>query len=280
VAEVEPAVRPEAAVELGRPIAIGRTAEVFAWGEGRVLKLMRPEMPPQVGEVEARAAAAVTAAGIAAPRLLETIQVDGRFGLVYERVSGRSMLQAFPAEPLHIGRLAIQFARLHAAMHDASGAGLPDLKDYLARQIGYAGDALPDDLRALALDRLAAMPDGDAILHGDMHPGNVVMTASGPVVIDWMTASRGDPAADVTRTLFLLRESAVPGPQPPFQRLMVALVRRSFTRSYFRAYRRLRPFDPAAIQAWRPLIVAARLGEHIAPERERLVAELRRELTR
>jgi Ser/Thr protein kinase RdoA (MazF antagonist) len=264
--------------DLGPPIAIGRTAEVFAWGDGRILKLVRPGMPTQLGEIEARAARAVTAAGIAAPRLIETVRVDGRFGLVYERVAGRSMLDAFSSQPLGIGRRGHEFAVLHASMHDASGAGLPDLKDYLRRQIDFAD--LPEDVRAAALDRLSRLPDGGAILHGDMHPSNVVMTPGGPIVIDWMTAARGDPAADVCRTLFLLRESAVPGPPPLTQRLAIAMVRRWFTRSYVRAYRSLRPFDPAAVAAWRPVIVAARLGEHIQPERERLIAELRRPVVR
>lgn len=34
---------------------------------------------------------------------------------------------------------------------------------------------------------------------------NVIMAASGPVVIDWMDMSRGDPAIDVMRTLLYLR---------------------------------------------------------------------------
>ena len=36
------------------PIAIGRTAEVFAWGPGQVLKLYRPEMPGEWRDYEAK----------------------------------------------------------------------------------------------------------------------------------------------------------------------------------------------------------------------------------
>ncbi len=36
------------------PIAIGRTAEVFAWGPGQVLKLDRPEMPGEWRDYEAK----------------------------------------------------------------------------------------------------------------------------------------------------------------------------------------------------------------------------------
>jgi Ser/Thr protein kinase RdoA (MazF antagonist) len=259
-------------------VAAGRTAEVFAWDDGRVLKLIRPEMPEGLGETEARAARAACDAGLAAPRLIETIRVDGRFGLVYERLDGPSMLDALAARPLGIGRLAGQFARLHAAMHDASGAGLENVKEYLGRQTGRAGDVLPAELREAARRHLDRLPDGDSILHGDMHPGNVVMTAAGPKVIDWMTVTRGAAAADVARTIYLVGESPVPDDTPVARRAAIGLVRKTFLRAYLREYRRLRPIDDGAIRAWRPVVLAARLGEHIESERDRLLAELRRTL--
>ena len=51
------------------------------------------------------------------------------------------------------------------------------------------------------MERLAGLPDGDQLCHGDFRPDNLVLTASGPVVLDWMTATRGVPVADVVRTL-------------------------------------------------------------------------------
>ena len=36
---------------------------------------------------------------------------------------------------------------------------------------------------------------GDRLVHLDLHPMNVMMTAAGPVVIDWTNAARGDAAA-------------------------------------------------------------------------------------
>jgi aminoglycoside phosphotransferase (APT) family kinase protein len=263
-------------VDLGRPIAVGRTAEVFDWGDGRVLKLIRPEMPAPLGRIEARAMEAVMAAGLAAPRLLETTEIDGRFGLVYERVSGRSMMQTMPARPWRIGVMGRQFARLQAAMHESSGEGLRDVKEYLGGMIERAGERLPAELRAAALDRMGGLPDGAALLHGDLQPGNVVLTPAGPEVIDWLTAARGDPAADIARTLYLLRQAVIPGPPPPRPvRAVVEASRRWFTRSYLAAYRRLRPFDPDAVAAWRPVVLAARLGEGIPEEGDSIVAELR-----
>lgn len=43
------------------------------------------------------------------------------------------------------------------------------------------------------------------MLHGDLHPANVLMSSTGPVVIDWFDASVGHPVADVVRSSLLIR---------------------------------------------------------------------------
>jgi aminoglycoside phosphotransferase (APT) family kinase protein len=266
------------AAALGPPMGLGRTAEVFRCGDGEVVKLLRPGFPDSVGESEAEVAALVARAAVRAPRFLGTTRIEGRFGLIYERLTGPSMLDGMSQRPWQIDRLAREFAYLHAAMHAASGDGLQDRKADLRRAIARAGEHLPNGAEAAALARLEALPDGDAICHGDMHPGNVIMTPSGAVVIDWMTARRGCPAGDVARTLFLMRDSAFPPAVPATQRLLVALARRRFSSVYLRHYRGLRPLDLDELAAWRLPVLAARLAEEIEAERAPVQAAIRREL--
>ena len=265
--------------DLGRPIGLGRTAEVFARGDDEAVKLLRPGIPEIVGEREASVAALVDGAGVGAPRFGGTTRIDGRLGLVYERLEGPSMLERLVSNPLGIDRLARRFAELHAAMHDADGSGLLDQKTELRRMIDRAGDHLPDASRVAALARLDALPAGHAICHGDMHPGNVLMTSSGPVVIDWMTSSCGSPAGDVARTLFLLRHSRIPGYMPRIQRNLVALARRRIGSVYLRRYHALRTMDQVDIDSWRLPVLAAHLGEGIEEERPAVLALLAREVS-
>jgi aminoglycoside phosphotransferase (APT) family kinase protein len=65
---------------------------------------------------------------------------------------------------------------------------------------------------------LARRPHGEAVCHGDLHPGNVIMSPQGPVIIDWIDASRGDPLADVARSVLLLRHSVLPREMNPVAR--------------------------------------------------------------
>ena len=265
--------------DLGGPIGLGRTAEVFARGDDEAVKLLRPGIPEIVGEREASVAALVDGAGVGAPRFGGTTRIDGRLGLVYERLDGPSMLGRFSRNPLEVDRLARAFAELHVAMHDADGSGLLDQKAEMRRMIDRAGDRLPDGARAAALARLDALPAGRTICHGDMHPGNVLMTSGGPVVIDWMTSSCGDPAGDVARTLFLLRHSGIPRYMPRIQRNLIALARRRFVSIYLRRYHDLRTLDQIDVDAWRLPVLAARLGEGIEEERPAVLALLAGEMS-
>lgn len=63
------------------------------------------------------------------------------------------------------------------------------------------GDLLDDRARAgmsLTLERHARWADGadEVVCHGDVHPGNVVMTAGGAVLIDWDLLCLGPPGWD------------------------------------------------------------------------------------
>jgi aminoglycoside phosphotransferase (APT) family kinase protein len=258
----------------------GRTAEVFAVDREEVVKVLRPGMPEVIGEREAAVAVRVDAAGIAAPRFLGVTRVHGRFAIRYERVSGPSMLDRIAARPIEIDRLAVRFAELHAAMHRSDGTGLPDQRDALRRMMDRAGDALAPEARAAATRRLDSLVTGSAICHGDMHPGNVILSARGPVVIDWMTATCGSPTADIARTIYLVRDTPIPGYLPRVQRAMVRLARRRFVSTYRRRYLALRPTDPVELDAWRLPVLAARFGEGIEEERLPLTASLEAELGR
>lgn len=251
------------------PVAEGRTAEIYLWGDRHVLKLYRDWCPPDWVNYEARIARAVFEAGIPSPEAGEIIQVKGRRGLLYERLEGHSMLQDMNAHPWRLLRHARSLAELHIRIHQKSiQAGLPSYKDRLRRDLREIPQ-LPNELRQRALNQLQLLPDGASICHGDYHPGNVLLTKKGPIVIDWMTACFGSPWADVARTSLLLSIGARgAGKQVrPIIRMVVKL----YHDTYLNRYHTLKSEQANELSRWRPVIAAARLSENIIPEREALI---------
>jgi len=256
---------------LEKPFAVGRTAEVYAWEEGTVLKLYRDWCPASWVEREAHIARVVEQAGIPAPKPGEIVEVGGRRGILYERVDGPSMLKAMNQNPLKLIFFARMLARLHVEMHQCSAAdsNLPSQRASALLAIQHAG-ALGDDLRQKALQALETLPDGDRLCHGDFHPDNVLLTSRGPVIIDWMTAVQGHPAADVARTRLLL-SLGDPPPGSAFSLRLILLGRSLYVRSYLRYHQDRSPETVRLSSAYLPVMAAARLNEEIAPEREKLL---------
>ena len=222
------------------PIAIGRTAEVFAWGSGQVLKLYRPQMPGEWRDYEAKVWRIVVEAGLAAPCVLGTLKIEGRPGIVYQRVDGSFVLERMKTHPWESIRLARKFARLHAPMHAEERPELPSGRESLRRRIARAPH-LSNPQRQQLLANPERLPDGRAVCHGDFHPGNVLITSRGTLVIDWMTACHGHPLADVARTMIILQGTGpLPEPLPVKLRILLAM-RRMLQRVYLKEYFHLRP---------------------------------------
>ena len=254
------------------PIAQGRTAEIYSWGDQQILKLYRDWCPPDWVDYEARIAHAVHESGIPSPEVGEIVGVGGRRGLIYERLEGPSMLENMNARPWMLLNYARSLAELHRQIHRQSISGLPTYKDRLEYDI-RDNPHLSEALRNKAVALLSSLPDEEKICHGDFHPGNVIITKSGPIVIDWMTACVGSPAADVARTSLLLSIGAkAAGKQVrPLIRMAIKL----YDHTYLHRYRTLEPETIKDAARWRPVIAAARLRENIIPEREALIQMVR-----
>jgi hypothetical protein len=229
-------------------LASGRTAEVFAWGPGRVLKLDRPEWSG-MSTFEASMLAILDAAGgLPLARPHETLTVDNRTGVVLDRIDGPMLGDVIAAAgDDELGALAAQFVELHSALNERVLDRLPDLVTGLADGVKVSG--LPQPLVDELLGLLDRLDDGRrALCHFDLHADNVIVGTDGWVVIDWITASSGPPVADFARTLVL----DPPDSRTPRGRFMEIVGRDGL------AARRL---DRANVDAWIRVIAAARLAE-------------------
>jgi Ser/Thr protein kinase RdoA (MazF antagonist) len=219
-------------------IAEGATAQVYRWGEGQVVKLLKPGYPPEMLMQEARKTRAAHEAGLPAPAVGRRVEVDSRPGWLFEEVAGVPLTQATD----DINAQAELMTRLHAQLHGTATRALPDLRLRLRQQIRAA--PLDGTLRRRALTLLEHLPDGDSFCHGDLHPGNIMVNGRA-VLIDWNEATRGHALADVARTLVILGGQG----QSP---LLAA---------YLKAYCALTRASREAIMPWVLPVAAARLAE-------------------
>ncbi len=250
----------------------GRTAEVLAWGEGRVLKLYREGFRREGAATEARVTRLVHEAGLAAPAVFDgsgpdgLVDVEGRAGIVYERIDGVSMLREMAQRPWRLRSYCRTFARLHAEMHATRIPALPSQRGGILRSIERAAGITGADLAERARRQLEMLPDSDVVCHGDFHPDNVLMSRRGPVIVDWEPVRSGAAAADVARSVILARYGGFPPGTPPSVHALMAIARRLFLRQYLRDYFAQTGMTWPEVRAWLGVMAVARLSDRIEGE--------------
>ena len=164
---------------VGPLLASGRDADIFECGPGLVLRRSRG------GRSLANEARVMTYArdqGYPVPAVDGLRNNDTE--LVMERLDGVSMMEALMARPWMMGHHGAVLAELHHRLHDI---GAPP---WVAT---------------------SPVTGGDRLLHLDLHPMNVMLTRTGPVVIDWTGARRGNPLTDAAITWVLIAAGGIPG---------------------------------------------------------------------
>jgi aminoglycoside phosphotransferase (APT) family kinase protein len=167
-------------------LARGRDADVYALDDATVLRRVRDPEHARTRH-EARIMAYLAERGYPVPRVYDADDT----AIVMQRLTGPTLLESWQRRPWTLRANA----RLLASLHDALGK-IP-APDWLEAPPGRPRTA-----------------SRRAVMHLDLHPGNVILTARGPVVIDWTTCAAGEPALDLAKTLITIGTADLPpGPQ-------------------------------------------------------------------
>ncbi|KQW53555.1 hypothetical protein ASC77_04590 [Nocardioides sp. Root1257] len=145
-------------------LGTGRDADVFALGPDRVLRRSRDG---RSSEREAGLMRQLVDLGYPLPRVHSAAGPE----LVMDRVDGPTLGEALLIGAVDASHGAGLLAGLHRDLHDLAWPG--------------AGP-------------------GECLVHLDLHPLNVILTASGPVLIDWTNARVGRAGLDVAVTVLVL----------------------------------------------------------------------------
>jgi aminoglycoside phosphotransferase (APT) family kinase protein len=166
--------------EIGPLLASGRDGDIFEFGPGLVLRRTRDGRSL---ENEARVMCFAAEHGYPVPAVQE-VRAGGT-EIVMERIDGPMMMDVMVRQSWAMARYASMLADLHDSLHEIAAPGW-----------------------------LAQLPDGGGCLvHLDLHPMNVMLSARGPVVIDWTNAARGEALTDAALTYVLLTCPQMPAPR-------------------------------------------------------------------
>ena len=186
---------------------------------------------------------AVFAAGAPAPEVFGEVILEGRFGIVLQRFDGPTLLQLSRSGAMTRGQAGAILADLCRAVHKTPPPpGVLSLRDWMDAWLRSAGGTLPEPIATGILALIERLQPADELCHGDLHPGNVIMTAEGPRLVDWSGAVRAPAAFDLAVGHILLTELAPEVADDPERPRAVNAAAQS-------EYARLAGMSPAALTA-------------------------------
>lgn len=176
-------------------IAKGNTAEVFEYGEDKVLKLFKPGYPVEQIQREFNNTVIMNRTCVHTPKAFEIVEQEDRHGIVFQKILGTDLFSEYLKNPSDEKIASVILT------------DLSDIQKKVLLEKTEEGISYKIYLEWFGYDA-SNLPDGNFICHGDLHPGNIIRTQKNELyLIDFMNVCRGPKEYDVARTYVLLTEN-------------------------------------------------------------------------
>jgi Ser/Thr protein kinase RdoA (MazF antagonist) len=214
---------------LGDKIDGGASADIHIWAPGQIVKLFKAGVSERFARHEARMTRAARGAG--APEVFDEVTVDGRFGIVLRRLDGPTLQQLLLTSVMTLEQVGAILASLYISVHQTPPmADVLSLRRWIDVFSHASRDILTEHIATGVLTLIDRLPPEDGLCHSDLHPGNVIMTADGPRVIDWACALRASGVFDIARVHISLTELVPDGADPERPRVINDTVQSEYAR--------------------------------------------------
>lgn len=262
-------------------IGYGRTADVIEYENQCVLKLFKDFMNIEFINDEFNIAMHAFNNRLPTPKPISIIKQNNKTGIVYEKISGDSLLLELSRNPLSMKKIVKKMAALHDRIHAHSYKNTGNGQKDKIRQAIAQSSGLHDNDKEKIIHYLNSLPDGHFLCHGDFHPDNIIMNDDGLWIIDWMTGSSGNPACDAARTKMIFECSDIPDSVSFIMKRVLKYAQKKAADAYIKEYCKLGKVKIKEINRWLLPLYAARLTENLSVNEKKLLQnKIKRELKR
>lgn len=186
-------------MELGRLIGVGRTAEIYEYGIGTVIKLFFEGLDDSA-RLEYEKHLSVQIEDQPIPTLFNLEIVNNRLGIIFERIKGRTMKEYLEKSSDYM-TIIRNLAELHMNLKKSHGLfELPRYSHELIGRIKRVGELTLKEAHKLE-NLIMQLDEEDYLIHGDFHPDNIMYSEEKAYIIDWNNASIGSIEADIANTI-------------------------------------------------------------------------------
>lgn len=241
-------------MNLGAPIAIGNTAQIYLY-ENKIVKVFNDFLPDTESSYEANKQKFAHSCGLSVPKIFDVTTIDGKQAIIMEFVKGKTIgdiLSENMEQAEYYMNISVD---IQQKIHMIGADTLEPMSLKLSRQIESA-QQLDKRYKSALLQKMDTITYKKRLCHGDFHMFNLIMSDNNQVtIIDWVDSSAGDFRADVYRTYLLYEQFSI-----------------ELADMYLRLYCQKSGLSKDEIFQWAPIIAGARLSENVSSEKnERLI---------
>ncbi|WP_404407905.1 phosphotransferase family protein [Jeotgalibacillus malaysiensis] len=236
-------------------IANGNTASIHLI-DHKVYKIFNKNLPSDEAIREARKQRYAYASGLRVPQVFDVVEMNGQQCIVMEHIQGRTLGELAFEEMNQMESYLRTSVGVQQQIHLVKADFIDPMLFKLQRQIESA-DFLNHIQKEALVKRLSDLSGESQLCHGDFHFYNLISSNNEIVILDWIDASAGNPAADVYRSYLLYTQ-----------------VSDQIAELYLNLYCETSSIPRDEIIEWAPVIAGARLSEHVQSESPERLLEI------
>lgn len=196
-------------------------------------------------------------AGINVPSVRGIEQIDGKWAIISELISGKTLFRLMQENPNEDDNHIKILASVHSELTKKEAPLIIRLNDRLIRKIQAVN--LSNPIKKELFSILNKKEQTFNVCHGDLTPSNIIISKDGtPYILDWSHSTSGNPASDAAISYLLL--SIRHG--------------KDIAEKYLDLFCNFRQIDKEEIESWMPLMAAAQLQKCRPCERAELKAQV------
>lgn len=182
-------------------IGKGGNGVVYRLDEETIVKVYSPKYSLNKIEKEREYAKKAFVSGVPSVIAFDTVQVGDSYGVVYEAMNSNTLSYAIKNDYEHIDDYIQKYVDFVKTIHTTEliGEDIIPLKTMLKNRVCSKDMLLfcdQSDVDALT-DIIDSMADKNTLVHGDLHPGNIMIHNGELMLIDMGEATRGVPIYDI-----------------------------------------------------------------------------------
>lgn len=257
-------------------IGRGRTAEIYSYSEDKIIKLFNKEFDTKYIKKEFDINKYIQNKFKFIPKAYEIIDYEDRYGIIFEKIKGMTLLNQFLNNPSKVQENIKKFINIQKKINSLIvDNNIQDYKNELQKNIEKNGK-LDIKIKNKLLILLNNLETKNNLCHGDFHLDNAIINSNGIFIIDWINARKGNPLIDFARTYILIKFGSIPNSLSKKELLYVDILRKSILKEYMK---NIDMKDLENFKKWSLIVSASRLSENLPiEEKKKLKLYIKKEI--